>query len=347
MARGEWCALLDQDDILEPDALARMVATAVRHPESVVIFSVRIRWKTRPACSGETTPFQTRPGPDLLLAFNIVSHLGVYRTGALRRLGGFRIGLEGAQDHDLALRCLAVFGRRPLPTCRSLCITGVDTRAARPGAGTRNRTRGPASLAARRDYAANAGLRAEFTLQLDSLYAAVRFAPPSPSPLLSLCLLVEAEGMDVQAARRVLECCSYAKREGVVAVAADALPPAKIRVLERLVAECRARLVPVSGRPDAFGLAEAAARAARGGALAFIRAGDVPARADWRTGRGRSVASRRGDDGVPGGVARRFFESGRVCDGPRGAGRGRAFDAVPRVCRAACGGGGVFPGRRT
>lgn len=87
--------------------------------------------------------------------------------------------------------------------------------------------------------------------------------------------------MDVQAARRVLECCSYAKREGVVAVAADALPSAKIRVLERLVAECRARLVPVSGRPDAFGLAEAAARAARGGALAFIRAGDVPARADW------------------------------------------------------------------
>ena len=282
MARGEWCALLDQDDILEPDALARMVAAAVRHPESVVIFSDQDQMEDAPGVFRRDNPFfKPGPDPDLLLAFNIVSHLGVYRTGALRRLGGFRIGLEGAQDHDLALRCLAVFGPEafthvPEPLYHWRRHAGSTSQGwnAKPYARA-------ASLAARRDYAANAGLRTEFTLQPDSLYAAVRFAPPSPSPLLSLCLLVEAEGMDVQAARRVLECCSYAKREGVVAVAADALPPAKIRVLERLVAECRARLGPVSGRPDAFGLAEAAARAARGGALAFIRAGDVPARADW------------------------------------------------------------------
>ena len=41
---------------------------------------------------------------DLLLAYNFISHLGVYRTETVRSLGGFRIGLEGSQDHDLALR---------------------------------------------------------------------------------------------------------------------------------------------------------------------------------------------------------------------------------------------------
>ncbi|EQD53301.1 glycosyl transferase, group 2 family protein, partial [mine drainage metagenome] len=33
-----------------------------------------------------------------------VTHLGVYKTEVVRRLGGFRQGLEGSQDWDLALR---------------------------------------------------------------------------------------------------------------------------------------------------------------------------------------------------------------------------------------------------
>jgi len=36
----------------------------------------------------------------------MVSHLGVYRTSAVRNVGGFRIGLEGSQDYDLVLRVL-------------------------------------------------------------------------------------------------------------------------------------------------------------------------------------------------------------------------------------------------
>jgi len=37
---------------------------------------------------------------------NRISHLGVYRTSLVRQIGGFRIGYEGAQDHDLVLRCV-------------------------------------------------------------------------------------------------------------------------------------------------------------------------------------------------------------------------------------------------
>ena len=35
----------------------------------------------------------------------MVCHLGVYRTDLVKDVGGFRVGFEGAQDYDLALRC--------------------------------------------------------------------------------------------------------------------------------------------------------------------------------------------------------------------------------------------------
>ena len=37
---------------------------------------------------------------------NYIDHLGVYRTDFLRAIGGFREGLEGSQDYDLAFRCI-------------------------------------------------------------------------------------------------------------------------------------------------------------------------------------------------------------------------------------------------
>ena len=45
--------------------------------------------------------------PALLHGQNVISHLGVYRTSMLRRLGGFRSAFDGSQDYDLALRVAA------------------------------------------------------------------------------------------------------------------------------------------------------------------------------------------------------------------------------------------------
>lgn len=316
MARGGWCALLDQDDILEEDALTLVAAAIARHPDAAVIFSDEDQFEDEPGQEGEAARPEERadgrpkgraddepqhrsagrsgpgrrfahpffkPGldPDLLLGCNSVSHLGVYRSDVLRRLGGLRPGLEGAQDHDLALRCLAALGPEafvhlpePLYHWRRHAGSTAQDWGVKPYARE-------ASLAARREYAAHVGLRAELALHPGSLYAAVRFSPPAPTPLLSLCLLVEGPGQDRQVLRRALENCSYTKREGIMAVAAEPLPTAERRALERLAAECHARFVSVPGRPDMFGLASAAAGGARGGALAFIRAGDMPARADW------------------------------------------------------------------
>src|SRR5690606_35800179 len=50
--------------------------------------------------------FKSDWNPDLFFSQNYVSHLGVYRRSLLGRIGGFRPGVEGSQDHDLLLRCL-------------------------------------------------------------------------------------------------------------------------------------------------------------------------------------------------------------------------------------------------
>jgi GT2 family glycosyltransferase len=50
--------------------------------------------------------FKSDWNPELFLSQNFVSHLGVYRTDLVRRVGGFRVGFEGSQDYDLTLRCI-------------------------------------------------------------------------------------------------------------------------------------------------------------------------------------------------------------------------------------------------
>jgi GT2 family glycosyltransferase len=44
--------------------------------------------------------------PSLILSQNLFSHLGVYRRNLVNQVGGFRLGFEGSQDHDLVLRCV-------------------------------------------------------------------------------------------------------------------------------------------------------------------------------------------------------------------------------------------------
>ena len=102
LATGEYVALLDHDDLLANDALY-WVAKAIRtHPFANLIYSDedKIEENGRRSCPHFKPAFNI----DLLLSYNYISHLGVYRRRTLQEIGGFRVGLEGSQDHDLALR---------------------------------------------------------------------------------------------------------------------------------------------------------------------------------------------------------------------------------------------------
>jgi glycosyltransferase involved in cell wall biosynthesis len=104
MAEGDFVALLDHDDELAPTALYFVALALNEDRELQLLYSDEDKLDAR---SRRSDPyFKSDWNPELLLAQNFVSHLGVYRTDLVRRVGGFRIGFEGSQDYDLTLRCI-------------------------------------------------------------------------------------------------------------------------------------------------------------------------------------------------------------------------------------------------
>ena len=104
LAKGEWIALLDHDDELPPHALLTVVEAINAHPEAGLFYSDEDKIDER----GQRFDPYFKPdwNYDLFLGQNMICHLGVYRAALVREVGGFRLGFEGSQDYDLALRCI-------------------------------------------------------------------------------------------------------------------------------------------------------------------------------------------------------------------------------------------------
>lgn len=103
MARGEYVALLDHDDLLRPHALHALVDYLNRYPETDVVYSDEDKLLT----SGELGDPFFKPdwSPALLLSANYITHLTLIRRALVEEVGGFRSAFDGSQDYDLLLRC--------------------------------------------------------------------------------------------------------------------------------------------------------------------------------------------------------------------------------------------------
>ncbi len=109
LASGDYVLLFDQDDLLPPHALGAVAKAIALHPDAAIIYSDED--KVDESGSLHFDPyFKPDFDPYLFLGQNLVSHLGVYRRDLVSAIGGFRMGLEGSQDHDLALRVLELAG---------------------------------------------------------------------------------------------------------------------------------------------------------------------------------------------------------------------------------------------
>jgi GT2 family glycosyltransferase len=100
-AVGEYVALLDHDDVLDPGALSAMV-TALDDSGADVGYSdhdfIRTDGRFVTPC------YKPDFSPERLRAQNYITHFLVARRSAVTDAGGFRDGFDGAQDHDLTLR---------------------------------------------------------------------------------------------------------------------------------------------------------------------------------------------------------------------------------------------------
>jgi GT2 family glycosyltransferase len=104
LTHGEFIALLDHDDELSEHALYMVAEELNAFPYADLIFSDEDKLNQHGA---RFEPhFKPDRNPDLLYSYNCISHLGVYRTEIVTKIGGFRQGYEGSQDYDLALRVI-------------------------------------------------------------------------------------------------------------------------------------------------------------------------------------------------------------------------------------------------
>lgn len=99
---ADFLLFLDQDDLLTPDALGEVALHLSKNPDVDVIYSDDDKIDSQ----GNRLSPQFKPdwSPELLLSYMYFSHVFAVRRTLFNEVGGFRVGFEGSQDYDLALR---------------------------------------------------------------------------------------------------------------------------------------------------------------------------------------------------------------------------------------------------
>ncbi len=101
MAKGDYVAFLDHDDMIAPDALYE-AALCIEREEPDIIYTD----EDKISGNVHSQPhFKPDFNPDLLRANNYICHLLFVSRSLAEKVGGFREGFDGAQDHDFILRC--------------------------------------------------------------------------------------------------------------------------------------------------------------------------------------------------------------------------------------------------
>jgi GT2 family glycosyltransferase len=102
MARGEFVALLDHDDVLEPDALEWVEAELRKDSDIDYLYTD----ETLMTADGKIIERFHKPdwSPERFRHQMYVCHLSVIRRSLMESVGGFRTGFDGSQDYDLMFR---------------------------------------------------------------------------------------------------------------------------------------------------------------------------------------------------------------------------------------------------
>ncbi len=99
-ATGEFVALLDHDDVVEPHTVAALAAAFERGADVVYSDHDFIRADGRYIWPCYKPDFS----PERLRNQNYITHLLAAQRSLVEEVGAFREGFDGAQDHDLVLR---------------------------------------------------------------------------------------------------------------------------------------------------------------------------------------------------------------------------------------------------
>ena len=104
LASGDYVSFLDHDDLLPADALLHVAEAIVAQPAADFLYTDED--KIDAAGRHYDPQFKGDWNPEMAITHNYTHHLRTIRRAIVEAVGGLRVGLEGAQDIDLILRCV-------------------------------------------------------------------------------------------------------------------------------------------------------------------------------------------------------------------------------------------------
>lgn len=109
--RGEYVAIIDDDDIASPRRLQRQVSVLENRPNVDVLgswFERRFEVETPVSVEQVKTPVSDRQIRQALPNYNPLAHSSVtYRKAAVEQVGGYDVSLHSCVDYDLWIRLAA------------------------------------------------------------------------------------------------------------------------------------------------------------------------------------------------------------------------------------------------
>ncbi|HEY5972165.1 MAG TPA: glycosyltransferase family 2 protein [Pseudoxanthomonas sp.] len=278
LAEGEYVALLDHDDELHPLALFEVAKSVNAHPEWKLVFSDED--KIDESGRRSSPYFKADWNYDLLLSQNCVSHLGVYSTGLMREVGGFRKGFEGSQDHDLTLRCIErlkpdEIGHIPKVLYHWRMVEGSTSR----GVSEKNyaATAGCKAIA---EHLARCGTEAAVDITLQGYYR-VRYPLPDPAPMVSLIIPTRDKVELLRMCVESILCNTRYENYEILVVDNQSEEEASLEYLASLESEPKVRVLRYDAAFNFSAINNFAARQARGDVLGLVN-NDIEVKdGDW------------------------------------------------------------------
>lgn len=105
LATGSYIALLDHDDFLMPNALYEFAKAINENPGADCLYSDEDK-VDQDGKQHFFPHFKSDFNIDLLCTNNYICHFFAVKASIIRKIGGFRMDFDGAQDYDLILRCV-------------------------------------------------------------------------------------------------------------------------------------------------------------------------------------------------------------------------------------------------
>ncbi len=103
LAKGDYIALFDHDDLLHPSALFEMMK-AICEKGADFIYTDEVTFEGRNPLNVKVYNYKPDYSPDTLRSYNYICHFTAFSKQLLDTVGGFNSEYDGSQDYDLILR---------------------------------------------------------------------------------------------------------------------------------------------------------------------------------------------------------------------------------------------------